>query len=137
MKSDDTPPRAADGDRGQASSVPGAQPTRPRISISEFGALELRVGTIRSAEPHPNADRLLVLRVDLGSEERQVVAGIRAHYDPSTLVGRQVVVVANLEPARLRGVESQGMVLAATDSERKRVVLLRPDDAVPPGAVVR
>jgi predicted RNA-binding protein with EMAP domain len=87
------------------------------------------------AEPHPNADRLLVLRVDLGGEERQLVAGIRAHYDPATLVGRQVVVVANLEPAKLRGVESQGMVLAAADGER--VVLLRPDDPVSPGAVVR
>jgi methionyl-tRNA synthetase len=95
------------------------------------------VGTVRAAEPHPNADRLLVLKVDIGSEERQLVAGIRAHYDAASLVGRQVVVVANLEPARLRGVESQGMVLAATDSERNRVVLLGPDEPVPPGAVVR
>jgi len=141
MKSDDVPPaappRVTDGERGQGSAAAGEQPARPRISIAAFGALELRVGTVRSAEPHPNADRLLVLRVDLGSEERQVVAGIRAHYDAPTLVGRQVVVVANLEPARLRGVESQGMVLAATDSERNRVVLLEPDAAVPPGAVVR
>ena len=63
------------------------------------------------------------------------MAGIRAHYEPATLVGRQVVVVANLEPAKLRGVESQGMVLAASEGER--VVLLRPDEAVAPGAVVR
>ncbi|TMA56098.1 MAG: methionine--tRNA ligase subunit beta [Deltaproteobacteria bacterium] len=105
------------------------------ITIDQFRAVELRVGTVRAAEPHPNADRLLVLRVDLGTEERQLVAGIRAHYDPAALVGRQVVVVANLEPAKLRGVESQGMVLAASDGER--VVLLRPDDPVVPGAVVR
>jgi len=106
------------------------------ITIEQFRAVDLRVGTVRTAEPHPKADRLLVLRVDLGGgEERQLVAGIRAHYDPATLVGRQVVVVANLEPATLRGVESQGMVLAASDGER--VVLLRPDDAVAPGAVVR
>jgi methionyl-tRNA synthetase len=105
------------------------------ITIEQFRALELRVGTVRSAEPHPNADRLLVLRVDVGGEERQLVAGIRAHYEPAALVGRQVVVVANLEPARLRGVESQGMVLAAADGDR--VVLLRPDDAVAPGAGVR
>jgi methionyl-tRNA synthetase len=105
------------------------------ITIEQFRALELRVGTVRSAEPHPNADRLVVLRVDLGGEERQLVAGIRAHYDPPALVGRQVVVVANLEPARLRGVESQGMVLAAADGDR--VVLLRPDDTVSAGAVVR
>ena len=107
------------------------------ITIDQFRTIELRVGTVRSAEPHPNADRLLVLRVDLGGEERQVVAGIRAHYDPATLVGRQVIVVANLEPAKLRGVESQGMVLAVADEANNRVVLLRPDDAVTPGAVVR
>ena len=105
------------------------------ITIDQFRGLELRVGTVKRAEPHPNADRLLVLHVDLGAEERQVVAGIRAHYDPAVLVGRQVIVVANLEPAKLRGVESQGMVLAAADGER--VVLLRPDDAVTVGAVVR
>ena len=105
------------------------------ITIDQFRALELRVGTVRAAEPHPNADRLLLLRVDLGTEERQLVAGIRAHYDPAALVGRQVVVVANLEPAQLRGVESQGMVLAASDGER--VILLRPDEPVGPGAVVR
>ena len=105
------------------------------ITIDQFRALELRVGTVRAAEPHPNADRLLVLRVDLGGEERQLVAGIRAHYEPAALVGRQVVVVANLEAARLRGVESQGMVLAASEGER--VVLLAPDAPVPPGAVVR
>ena len=105
------------------------------ITIDQFRAVELRVGTVRAAEPHPNADRLLVLRVDVGGEERQLVAGIRAHYAPATLVGRQVIVVANLEPAKLRGVESQGMVLAAADGER--VVLLRPDDPVVPGAVVR
>jgi len=133
-------PRASDGVRGHRSSAASEaseQRTGPRISIEAFRALELRVGTIRAAEPHPNADRLLVLRVDLGSEERQIVAGIRAHYDAAALVGRQVVVVANLEPARLRGVESQGMVLAATDSERDRVVLLHPDEPVPPGGVVR
>ena len=90
---------------------------------------------MKSAEPHPNADRLLVLRVDIAGEERQIVAGIRAHYAPETLVGRQVVVVANLEPAKLRGVESQGMLLAAADGDR--VVLLRPDDAVASGSVVR
>jgi methionyl-tRNA synthetase len=105
------------------------------ITIEQFREIELRVGTVRAAEPHPNADRLVVLKVDVGGEERQLVAGIRAHYDPAALVGRQVVVVANLVPAMLRGVESRGMVLAAADGER--VVLLRPDADVAPGAVVR
>ena len=105
------------------------------LTIDQFRAVELKVATVTAAEPHPNADRLLVLKVDLGGETRQIVAGIRAHYDPATLVGRQVVVVANLEPAKLRGVESQGMLLAAADGER--TVLLGPEQAVAAGAVVR
>jgi methionine--tRNA ligase beta chain len=106
------------------------------ISIGEFGRLDLRVATVTAADVHPQADKLLVLRADLGGgEERQLVAGIRAHYRPEDLVGRQVIVVANLAPAMLRGVESQGMVLAASDGER--VVLARPDTPVTPGAQVR
>jgi methionine--tRNA ligase beta chain len=105
------------------------------ITIDRFRELELKVATVTAAEPHPNADRLLVLRVDLGGDQRQIVAGIRAHYAPEALVGRQVVVVANLEPAMLRGVESQGMLLAASSGDR--VVLVRPDDPVTAGAVVR
>ncbi len=105
------------------------------ITIEQFREVELRVATVRAAEPHPKADRLLVLRVGLGGEERQIVAGIRGHYEPAALVGRQVVVVANLAPATLRGIESQGMLLAASDGDR--LVLLRPDDPVAPGAPVR
>lgn len=105
------------------------------ITIEQFKQIDLRIGTVVAAEPHPHADRLLVLQIDLGSERRQLVAGIRAHYDPGALVGRQVVVVANLEPAVLRGVESQGMLLAAAGTER--TVLLGPDVPVPPGTVVR
>ncbi|HEX9445300.1 MAG TPA: methionine--tRNA ligase subunit beta [Candidatus Binatia bacterium] len=104
------------------------------MNIDDFRKIELRVGVVKSAEAHPNADRLLVLKVDLGTEERQIVAGIRAHYPPEELVGRHVVVVANLEPAVLRGVESQGMLLAANDGER--VVVLSPEKAVNPGAKV-
>jgi methionyl-tRNA synthetase len=105
------------------------------ITIEQFKAVELRVATVKTAEAHPNADRLLVLRVDLGGEERQIVAGIRAAYDPATLVGRQVVVVANLEPATLRGIESQGMLLAAATDGGPIVV--SPEKPVPTGAVVR
>jgi methionine--tRNA ligase beta chain len=105
------------------------------ITIEQFQTVELRVGTVKDAAPHPNADRLLVLKVDLGTEERQIVAGIRAHYDPAALVGTQVVVVANLEPAKLRGVESQGMLLAASADGTLAVV--RPAAPVPAGAVVR
>ena len=105
------------------------------ITIDQFKTVELRVGTVKTAEPHPNADRLLVLRVDVGGEERQIVAGIRAAYDPATLVGRQVVVVANLEPATLRGVESQGMLLAAAGESGP--VVVSPEKPVPAGSVVR
>jgi methionine--tRNA ligase beta chain len=105
------------------------------ITIEQFQQVELRVGTVKEAAPHPNADRLLVLKVDLGTEERQIVAGIRAHYDPATLVGTQVVVVANLAPAMLRGVESQGMLLAA--SAEGVLAVVRPAAPMPAGAVVR
>jgi len=104
------------------------------INIEEFRKLDLRVGVVKSAEAHPNADKLLILKVDLGSEERQIVAGIRAHYQPEELVGRQVVVVANLETAKLRGMESRGMVLAASDGDR--IVILTPEKTVSTGAKV-
>lgn len=106
------------------------------IAIEEFARVDLRVGTIRRAEPHPNADRLVVLAVDVGEEsERQLVAGIRAAYDVRSLVGRQVVVVANLKPAMLRGVESRGMLLAASDSDGLAIVA--PERRFAPGTKVK
>jgi len=104
------------------------------ITIEEFKKLDLRIGTVKSAEPHPQADRLLVLTIDLGSEERQIVAGIRGHYTPEELLGRQIVVVANLQPAKLRGIESQGMLLAATDGDN--IIILGLERKVEPGAKV-
>jgi len=106
------------------------------ISIDEFRNIELRVATITAAGPHPNADRLLVLTIDLGSEQRQLVAGIRAHYEPEALIGKQIVVVANLEPAKLRGVESQGMLLAASDSDG-RLAIVTPEKPIAAGAHVK
>jgi methionine--tRNA ligase beta chain len=104
------------------------------ISIEEFRNIELRVGTVRSAEMHPNADKLLVLHVDLGGEQRQICAGIRNHYTPEELIGRQIVVVANLQPAKLRGLESQGMLLAVSDEGR--IIILTPEKPVQPGSKV-
>ena len=106
------------------------------LTIDDFRKLDLRIATVTAAEPHPNADRLLVLQIDLGSEQRQLVAGIRAHYEPQALVGKQVVVVANLEPATLRGVQSQGMLLAASDAEG-RLAVVTPERPVAPGAPVK
>jgi methionine--tRNA ligase beta chain len=105
------------------------------ISIDDFRKVELKVATIKSAEPHPNADKLMVLQIDLGTEQRQICAGIRIHYAPEELVGKQIVVVANLETAKLRGMESQGMLLAASDEGR--VILLTPENPVQAGAQVK
>jgi methionyl-tRNA synthetase len=104
------------------------------ISIDAFRQIELKVATVKSAEAHPNADKLMVLQIDLGTEQRQICAGIRNHYTPEELVGRQIVVVANLETAKLRGLESQGMLLAASDEER--VIFLSPEKPVQPGSKI-
>jgi methionyl-tRNA synthetase len=107
---------------------------KPPISFEDFGKLELRAGTILSADPHPNADKLLVVKVDVGEPEpRTVVAGIRSRFEPADIVGRQVVVVVNLEPAELRGVRSEGMLLAAGAGSIVDLVSV----AAPAGTVVR
>ena len=106
------------------------------ITIEEFRRAALRTGVITAATDHPNAERLLILTVDIGEPTpRQLVAGIRGAYQPAELVGKQVIVVANLKPASLRGVESQGMVLAASDDAA--VVLLSPERSVRPGTSIR
>jgi tRNA-binding protein len=96
------------------------------VSYGDFAKLELRVAKVIEARPHPNADRLLLLRVDVGGEEKQIVAGIRQHYTPEQLTGKLIVVVNNLEPAMLRGESSNGMLLAATSSDK--VIVLTVDD---------
>lgn len=106
-----------------------------KIPIDHFAQVELRVAKVLEARPHPNADRLMLLQVDVGDEQKQIVAGIREHYQPEQLVGRLIVVVNNLEPAMLRGEESNGMLLAASSGDK--VVLLRPDEDLPPGSKVR
>lgn len=89
---------------------------KPEITIDDFGSLELRVVTVEKAEAHPKADKLLVLSVRMGSETRTVVSGIRAHYTPAQLVGKKLILVANLKPVTLRGIRSEGMILAAEDA---------------------
>ena len=109
------------------------------IAFDDFEKLDLRVATVESAEPHPNADRLLKLQVDLGDEKRQLLAGVRGTYELDDLVGTQIVMVANLEPRKIRGEESQGMLLAATDPSAESgqgVVLLRPEQPVASGSAV-
>jgi methionine--tRNA ligase beta chain len=106
------------------------------VQFDDFLKLNLRVGTITQAELHPQADKLIVLQVDLGSEQRQLVAGIRGHYDPPALVGKQIIVVANLAPRVMRGVESQGMLLAATSPDQSQVILLTTERPIAPGSRV-
>ena len=95
--------------------------------MTAFFPLDMRTGVIENVENHPNADRLYVLKVNLRDEERQLVAGLREYYQPDELLGKRVVVLCNLKPANIRGVESQGMVLAADDGNR--VALLTTDAA--------
>jgi tRNA-binding protein len=101
------------------------------ISYEHFSKLDLRVAKVVEARYHPNADKLMLLEVDVGDERKQIVAGIRQHYAPDQLVGKMIVIVNNLEPAMLRGETSNGMLLAATSGEK--VTLLSVDD---PGCAV-
>ena len=124
-----------------APAQPPAPPTpagKPVIAYEDFAKLDLRVATVLEVADHPNADKLLVLKVDLGGEQKQIIAGLREFLPHEALLGRQVVVVANLLPRKMRGLESQGMLLAASDvsGASRRVVVLTPAEAVPPGSVI-
>ena len=106
------------------------------ITFDDFAKVKLRVGRIIEAADHPNADKLLVLKVDLGSEQRQIVAGLRGFYTSQQLLGRNIILVANLAPRMMRGLESQGMLLAASNADRSRVIVLAPESDIEPGSVV-
>ncbi len=131
-------------------SAPDSSPAagfKPEITYDDFAKLDLRVATVKHAEFHPNADRLLKVQLDDGTPGgRQVCAGIRQWYDPASLIGRQVVIVANLAPRTIRGEVSQGMILAATDApfgtviakgdDSRNVVVLAVEKPVAPGSTV-
>ena len=106
------------------------------ITFDDFAKIKLRVGRVLEAADHPNADKLLVLKVDLGGEQRQIVAGLRGYYTAEQLVGRNIILVANLAPRMMRGQESQGMLLAASNDDRTRVIVLTPESDIEPGSVV-
>lgn len=107
------------------------------ISFKEFQKLDLRVGEVLSAEAVPGADKLLKLTVDIGEEQRTMVAGIALSYRPEDLVGKKVVVVANLEPATIRGVRSDGMILAGwVKGDDKSITLVAPERPLPNGVTV-
>jgi tRNA-binding protein len=114
---------------------------KPEVSFDDFVKLDLRVAKIVEAEPHPNADRLLRLQLDDGSgTPRQICAGIKDHYEPEDLVGKSIVIVANLAPRKIRGEESRGMLMAASDAPKgegeRSVILLTPMSDIEPGSTV-
>ena len=104
-------------------------------TIDEFKNFQFVVAQIKEVKEHPNADRLYVIKVDTGTEVKQLVAGIRKSYSPEQLVGRRVVIVNNLEPAVIRGEESRGMILAASDESG--ISVLSPDRDVVLGSIVK
>ena len=110
--------------------------TKALIPIGTFQQLDLRVAEILAAEKVEKADKLLKLKIRVGDEERQLIAGIALHYKPEELVGKKVVIVANLQPAKIRGVESQGMILAASTEDGK-LSIVAPERDMPSGAKVK
>lgn len=104
-------------------------------TIEDFRKIELKVAVIKEVTEHPNADRLYVITLDVGDKTKQVVAGIRANYQKEDLIGKQVVVVDNLDAAMLRGVESQGMILAASDESG--ITIVSPEKKMKPGSIVK
>jgi methionyl-tRNA synthetase len=118
-----------------AAATPSTPASDERLDIAEFMRVELRVAKVLEAEAVPKSKKLIRLRVDVGSEERTIVAGIAEGYAPEQLVGRSIVIVANLKPAKLMGIESNGMVLAASPDGPPS--LLAVDAAIPPGTRVR
>ena len=107
----------------------------PLVTFDEFKKLDLRVAKVKEVLDHPRADKLLLLKVDVGGVEKQIVAGLKPWYPGQALVGKTIIIVNNLEPATLRGEQSQGMLLAAQDGER--VMVLVPDGEAAAGSQVR
>lgn len=104
------------------------------IDIDQFNKMDLRVAKVLSAEKPEGADKLVLMRIDIGGEERQIVAGIGPWYSPEQMVGKTIVVVVNLKPAKIRGIESRGMLLAAIHGADLAIVTL--DKELPPGAPI-
>jgi methionyl-tRNA synthetase len=111
-------------------------PQKPAITFDDFTKLDLRVGTILAAEKVAKADKLLKLTIDTGLDKRTVVSGIAAHYSPEEIIGRKVTIIINLAPRSLKGIESQGMILMAENSEGK-LCFVEPSDAFGNGSEIR
>ncbi|MBC8066354.1 MAG: methionine--tRNA ligase [Chlorobia bacterium] len=136
MENQETPAPAPKPIEPKPQPVAAKEVVTSQITIEDFMKVDLRVARVIEAEPAEGSDKLLKLQLDVLGEKRQVVAGIKANYDPIDLIGRQVVMVFNLKPAKLRGIESQGMLLAAVDGAGG-AILLQPEKETPEGAKVR
>lgn len=108
-----------------------------KIPFGEWSKLDIRIGEIKEVNDHPNADKLLVLKVDIGNETRTVVAGIKKYYSKEELIGKKIVIFTNLEQKELRGIKSEGMILAAVTNNEDEVVLLTPEKDIENGAKIR
>lgn len=104
------------------------------ITLKDFKKLEIRIGKILSAQKVEGADKLLKLEVDIGKKKRQLVAGIAQYYEPEELIHKEIPILVNLEPRKIRGIESQGMLLAVVEKEMP--ILLHPDKEVSPGSLI-
>ena len=104
------------------------------VSFKDWQNLDIRVAEILDVQDHPNADKLYVIKINLGEEERTIVAGIKGSYTKEELKGKKIIVFTNLEPAKLRGIKSEGMLLAASEDEK--VVLLTVDKDISPGSKI-
>ena len=134
-KRDSSPTVSEGAGSGQHTTEADAVPGIAYIDITDFAKIDLRVGEVKTAERIPKADKLLLITVDIGEEKpRQILAGIAQYYEPEKLVGRKIVVVANLKPRKLRGYESQGMLLAASVGEEGKPVIATFAEEVPNGA---
>ena len=127
-------PGAPDPQKPQKAGEEGPSRQPPAVSLADFQRIELRVATVLEAAPHKNADKLVVMRVQVGDRQKQIVAGIRKFREPESLVGRRIIVADNLEPAVLRGERSEGMLLAVLDGESFALVV--PDAEVRDGSRV-
>ena len=117
------------------------KPAKPLVKFDDFAKLDLRVARVLECREHPNADKLLILKIDLGLEQRQICAVLKAHYQPETLVGKLIVVVDNLEPRSMRGEASQGVLLAAKEATHAgptldHVIIISPAENIAPGSTV-
>jgi methionyl-tRNA synthetase len=131
--------RSKEGQKAQSpdeATHPELEAVKPEIVYDDFAKLDLRIGTIVAAEKVEKADKLLKLQVDLGFEKRTIVSGIAQHFAPESLVNKQVMVVANLAPRKMRGIESQGMILTAEQPDGK-LILVNPDALTANGSTVR